>query len=87
MRMSTQDEIDRAEWENEENWGATGHLANFASVYFCKKDTRTWVPKKADGAGWTINLAHRGGVLWLLGVLIGVPVLLSIVFIVLEAVS
>ena len=78
--MPSQDETNRAEWRNDENWGGAGAFAKFASVYFSKKDNRTWVPKKWPAMGWTINLAHRSGVLWLFGTLIGIPLFMTVVF-------
>ena len=76
--MPTQNEINNAEWENSDNWGASGNLATMASVYFSKKDSRTWVPKKGGSLGWTINLAHRAGVLWFLGIVLGLPLFYSV---------
>jgi uncharacterized membrane protein len=66
-----QKEINRAEWENPENWSGPKWL----SVYFCKADTRTWVPKQIPGMGATLNLGKRAGVFWLVGFLVGFPLL------------
>ena len=33
----TQHEVNQSEWENPENW---------TTIYFSKKDSRSWVPKK-----------------------------------------
>ncbi len=60
-----QREINQREWENSENWSV--------GVYFSKKDTRTWVPKSIPWTGWTLNLATTAGALWLIGFLIGLP--------------
>lgn len=56
----TQDEINESEWRNPENWGGP----KLISVYFSKKDSRTWVPKQIPWTGWTVNLAQRAGVWW-----------------------
>ena len=69
----TQDEINQAEWANSENW----HGPRWLSVYVSKKDSRTWVPKQIPWMGlWrkkaTPNLAHTGGVLSLLGILLAI---------------
>ena len=48
----TQDDINRAEWENRANW-----------TLFCynsSKDSRVFVPKRS-GIGWTINFGHPNG--------------------------
>ncbi len=65
----TQEETNRAEWQNPENWGGPDWMA----VYFSKCDTRTWVPKRLPWMGWTLNLARDGGVYWLAGFLAGIP--------------
>ena len=66
----TQDEINQREWENPNNGSDT-----LVGVYFSKQDSRTWVPKRAPGLGWTLNLGHPSGAWWLIG-LITVPPLL-----------
>lgn len=67
----TQDEINRAEWENEANWSHP-----VFGVYFSKRDTRTWVPKQAPSWGWTLNLGRPSSVWWIVG-LITVPMVLA----------
>lgn len=73
-----QKEINRAEWENSENWGGP----RWISVYFSKKDSRTWVPKQIPLMGWTLNLAKTPGVILFLSILIGLCLLplLSLIF-------
>ena len=71
----TEDEINRQEWQNSDNWSGPKWL----SVYFSKKDSRTWVPKQIPSMGWTINLGKSAGVWWLFGVLIGGPLLIIII--------
>lgn len=71
-----QDEINRAEWADAENWSGP----DWAAVYFSKRDTRTWVPKQVRALGWTVNLGQPAGARWLLTILVGVPVLLSVLF-------
>ena len=66
-----QKEINRAEWENPENWSGPKWL----SVYFSKADTRTWVPKQIPVMGATLNLGKRAGVFWLVGFLVSFPLL------------
>ena len=69
----TQDETNRAQnraqWENPDNWSGPDWMA----IYFSKRDSRTWVPKKLPAMGWTLNLGRRGGVYWLFGILAGLP--------------
>lgn len=66
----TQDEVNRAEWDNPENWSD-----NLVGVYFSKRDKRVWVPKRRPGFGWTLNLGNRRGAWWLVGLLVVPPVL------------
>ena len=66
--LARQQEINHAEWLNADNWGGPKTLA----VYFSKKDTRVWVPQQKPSIGWTLNLAHTGGVLWLVGICVGI---------------
>jgi uncharacterized membrane protein len=73
-----QKEINRTEWANPENWGGP----RWMSVYFSKKDSRTWVPKQLRWMGWTLNLAKTSGVVQFLAILIGlclVPLITTIV--------
>ena len=70
--------INQAEWENPDNWGGP----RWMSVYFSKKDSRTWVPKQLRWMGWTLNLAKTSGVVQFLAILIGlclVPLITTIV--------
>ncbi len=57
----------KAEWDNPDNWGGSKML----TVYFSKKDPRIWVPKRVTSSGYTVNLAHAGGVLWMVGICVG----------------
>ena len=65
----TQDETNRAEWQSPDNWAGPDWMA----LYFSKRDSRTWVPKKLPWTGFTLNLARREGVYWLFGILVGLP--------------
>ena len=74
----TQYEINHAEWKNSDNW---------TTIYFSKKDSRSWVPKKNPRHGWTINFGSPSGAPWiyylflffiLLGTLFG-AVIISVV--------
>lgn len=67
----TQDQINQAEWENPANWSDT-----VVGVYFSKRDTRVWVPKRLPTWGWTINLGHPTGAWWLVG-LLAAPTLIA----------
>jgi uncharacterized membrane protein len=69
----TQDEINRAEWENPANWSDT-----LVGVYFSKRDTRVWVPKRRPSWGWTVNLGRPAGAWWLVGFLALPPLVASL---------
>ena len=62
-----QKSINKAEWSNPDNWGGP----RWMSLYFSKKDSRTWVPKQIPWMGWTLNLAKTSGVVTFLLILIG----------------
>jgi hypothetical protein len=66
--LARQQEINHTEWLSPDNWGGPKALA----VYFSKKDTRVWIPQHKPSIGYTLNLAHKGGVLWLVGICIGI---------------
>lgn len=70
----SQQEINRSEWNNPMNWGGPKGLA----VYFSKRDSRIWVPQRHPSIGWTLNLAHTGGVLWFVGICVAVIFLLTL---------
>ena len=73
-----QKSINSAEWSNPDNWGGP----RWISVYFSKKDSRTWVPKRIPWMGWTVNLAKTSGVLTFLLIIIGlfmIPLITTIV--------
>ncbi len=53
---NNQDEINHTEWNNSENW---------SSLYFSKKDNRTFVPKRKPKQGWTINFGSTSGSRWI----------------------
>jgi uncharacterized membrane protein len=78
--MSSQEETNRREWENEENWGGP----SWANIYFSKRDTRAIVPKRVPWMGWTFNLGSSAGVVWFFGLLL-LAVLLPVVLIVWQA--
>jgi uncharacterized membrane protein len=52
--MPDTDEINKAEWENPDNWTSPG-------FYFSKRDSRWIVPKRSTVLGWTFNLGNRKG--------------------------
>ena len=65
-RVMDQKSINQAEWSNPDNWGGP----RWISVYFSKKDSRTWVPKQIPWMGVTLNLARTSGVVLVLLILI-----------------
>ncbi|MFH0954385.1 MAG: DUF5808 domain-containing protein [Verrucomicrobiota bacterium] len=67
-QVKTQDQLNEEQWKSPDNWGGP----KFLSVYFSKKDDRVWVPKAVKYTGWTLNLAHKGGILWLVGICVGI---------------
>jgi uncharacterized membrane protein len=66
----TQDDVNRAEWEDPENWWG-GRLGLYAS----RRDTRAWVPKRTPALGWTVNFGRPSGWLWLAALLVGPPLI------------
>jgi uncharacterized protein DUF5808 len=58
-------------WQDPRHWKPPG-------IYRCAADPRLIVPKRRRWAGWTLNFAHRGAWLVLLGTLVVIlgPVLL-----------
>ena len=65
-----QDEINKAEWENPNNWTLG---SKWLRVYFSRKDSRTFVPKQIPWMGSTPNLGRSAGVAWLIGFILGIP--------------
>lgn len=51
-----QEDINQSEWNNEDNW---------STIYFSKKDSRAWVPKKNPAHGVTINFGSKVGSRWI----------------------
>jgi uncharacterized membrane protein len=72
----TQDEINKAEWESPDNWTLG---SKWLRVYFSRKDSRTFVPKQTPWMGCTLNLGKSAGVAWLIGFLLGIPVLILLI--------
>jgi uncharacterized membrane protein len=72
---SAQKEINAREWLNPDNWGGPKALA----VYFSKRDSRIWVPQQSPALGWTVNLAHTGGLLWMVGICVGMILAMALV--------
>ena len=52
--------------ELERLWGDPSHWSP-PGIYRCVEDPRLIVPKRRRWAGWTLNFAHRGAWLVLLG--------------------
>ncbi len=71
--LARQKEVNQREWNNPDNWGGPKSLA----VYFSKKDSRVWVPQQRPGIGCTVNLAHTGGVMWLVGICMGMILVMA----------
>lgn len=59
-----QNDLNKIEWENDGNWTTS----TWVGFYFSKKDCRIWVPKRKPILGWTLNLAHTGGAVWLFAI-------------------
>ena len=53
--MSSQDEINKAEYDNQANW--------HGPLYASKKDSRIVVPKKRGLRGVTVNFAKPAGIM------------------------
>jgi uncharacterized membrane protein len=67
-----QDEINRAEWENADNWSGP----KWMSVYFSKRDSRTLVPKQIRAMGGTLNLGKKAGVFCLIAFVVSLLLLI-----------
>jgi len=52
----TQDEVNQVEWNNPNNW---------STIYFSKRDSRQWVPKRNPTYGATINFGNPFGSRWI----------------------
>jgi len=65
-----QQQINEAEWANPDNWSDT-----IVGVYFSKRDSRVWVPKRVPAFGWTLNLGRPAAAWWLVGLLALPPIL------------
>lgn len=72
----TQEERNQLEYDNPDNWSC--------GFYFSKKDSRTWVPKRPAWMGWTLNIGQKDGACWLLGFIIGIPILIISLHIILK---
>jgi uncharacterized membrane protein len=68
-----QEQINQKEWENPANWSDT-----IVGIYFSKRDTRVWVPKRVPAFGWTLNLGNPVAAWWLVGLLALPPVLTAL---------
>lgn len=65
------DETNQKEWDNPQNWSD-----RWIGLYFSKRDSRLWVPKRNPRLGWTLNLAHPAGAVWLFGLFLGIILLI-----------
>jgi uncharacterized membrane protein len=72
--LTPQDEVDAGEHANPANWHG-----GWVGIYYSKRDSRAFVPKRCAGMGITINFARLPGVLFLVGILAfaGVIIVLS----------
>ena len=70
MENKDQDDINHREWHEPANWTG-GILRRYAS----ERDTRLWVPKSNPALGWTLNFAHPKSMFWLVGLIVGIPLL------------
>ena len=75
--MTSQDEINDAEWADAKNWGG------WFDSYSSKADNRIWVPKRDPRMGQTLNFAHAAAWGALLGLSI-VPLGFVLLFILLR---
>ncbi|MFZ0828284.1 MAG: DUF4019 domain-containing protein [Verrucomicrobiia bacterium] len=73
--MASPAAINEAEWNNPRNW--TG--PKWLSIYFSKRDSRTWVPKQIPGFGWTVNLGNPRGAFALLAIVGAIIIALVVV--------
>jgi uncharacterized membrane protein len=74
-RVATESQvsIEDAEWENPANWHA-----GVLNLYFSRRDSRPFVPKRGTVVGGaTINFARPAG--W--GLLVGIALFVALVFI------
>ncbi len=62
-----QSAINEAEWRSPNNWSFRWRVPN---IYFSKRDSRVFVPKRIPGFGWTLNLGHWQGPVSLLGIIL-----------------
>lgn len=72
--LLAQKEINRMEWQDRANWSHP-----LLGVYFSKRDSRVWVPKRPPGIGWTLNLGHPAGAWWLVGLIVLPPLLVAMI--------
>jgi uncharacterized membrane protein len=76
LLMDARDAINEQEWANPDNWSDYE-----IGLYFSKRDSRAWVPKRERELGWTFNLAHAKGALAFIGVLLTPAVVLLIILV------
>jgi len=76
-----QDQINKEEWNNPDNWSGP----KLMEIYYSKKDSRTWVPKRVP-YGWCQNLGKKSGVAWMWGIMIALQLftILLCTFIILQ---
>lgn len=55
-------EVIKNGWNDPQQWSGWAY-----DIYFNKSDPRWWVPRLKPWMGWTVNLAHPTGVLYLYG--------------------
>lgn len=71
--MPSKDEINRSEWENQDNWTSPG-------FYFSKRDSRWIVPKRNPILGWTFNLGNpKGAFAMIMSFLIPTMILIGVI--------
>ncbi len=69
----TQKEINEKEWANPKS-------CKWYLIYYSKKDTRIWVPKKPRWCGWTLNFARKKSYLYLALLILGITLITTIPF-------
>jgi uncharacterized membrane protein len=72
--MPNIDEINKSEWENQDNWTSPG-------FYFSKRDARWIVPKRNPVLGWTFNLGNKRGAWAMLLSFLAPTIILVVIFV------
>ena len=74
LSMPNIDEINKSEWENQDNWTSPG-------FYFSKRDARWIVPKRNPVLDWTFNLGNKRGAWAMLLSCLAPTIILVVIFV------